>query len=113
MAGLLDRVSNNKLFSNIQARLKDISTLGIRYDEMILKNSQALGTSESKFLKQGVLGDEALMYSLALNDAATKKYIAFFDKDYASRREFLRQFSMNGEIQWILDTISDEAIVHD
>lgn len=113
MSGFIDRLSNNKLFSNIQARLKDISTLGIRYDEMILKNSQALGTSESKFLKQGVLGDETLMYSLALNDTATKKYIAFFDKDYASRREFLRQFSMNGEIQWILDTISDEAIIQD
>jgi len=80
---------------------------------MVVKNSQALGATESRFLKQGVLGDEALMYSLAMNDTSVKKYIAYFDKEYAPRREFLRKFSMNGEIQWILDTISDEAIIQD
>lgn len=93
--------------------MKEIANLGIKYDDMVVKNSQAIGTTESRFLKQGVLGDEALMYSLALNDTSVKKYIAYFDKEYATRREFLRKFSMNGEIQWILDTLADEAIIQD
>lgn len=113
MAGFLDRVTNNTLFNNIQAKVKEISNLGVRYDDMVVKNSQAVGTTESKFLKQGVIGDEALLYSLALSDTTVKKYIAYFDKDYKSRRDFLRKFSMNGEIQWILDTITDEAIIQD
>jgi hypothetical protein len=113
MAGFLDRITNNTLFNNIQSRVREIANLGVRYDDMVVKNSQAVGTTESKFLKQGVIGDEALMYSLALSDTTVKKYIAYFDKDYKSRREFLRKFSMNGEIQWILDTITDEAIIQD
>lgn len=80
---------------------------------MVVKNSQAVGATEQRFLKQGILGDEAFMYSLSVADIGPKKYIAHFDKDYASRREFLRKFSLNGEIQWILDTITDEAIIQD
>ena len=53
------------------------------------------------------------MYSLAMADTTVKKYIAHYDKEYAGRREFLRKFSMNGEIQWALDTIADECIVQD
>lgn len=113
MSGFLDRLSGNSLINNIQTRLKDISSLGIRYDDKVVKNSMAIGATEGKFLKQGLLGDEALMYSLSMADVGAKKYIAFFDKDYASRRDFLRKFSMNGEIQWILDTITDDAIVQD
>lgn len=113
MAGFIDRISNNKLFNAIQTSIKEIANLGIRYDDMVVKNSQAIGATEGRFLKQGILGDEALMYTLSVADIGPKKYIAFFDKDYASRREFLRKFSLNGEIQWILDTITDEAIIQD
>ena len=80
---------------------------------MVVKNSHAIGYTESQFLKQGVIADEALMYSLAMSDTTIKKYIAHFDKEYKNRREFLRKFAMNGEIQWALDTIADEAIVQD
>ena len=113
MAGFLDRLTNNTLFNNIQSRVREIANLGMRYDDMVVKNSQAIGSTEGKFLKQGILGDEAMMYSLAMSDTSIKKYIAYFDKEYAARRDFLRKFSMNGEVQWILDTITDEAIVQD
>jgi len=113
MAGFLDRVSNNALFNSIQTRIRDIANLGLRYDDMVVKNSQAVGATEGQFLKQGIMGDDALMYTLAMADIGPKKYIAYFDKDYQTRREFLRKFSLNGEIQWCLDTISDEAIVQD
>ena len=113
MAGFLDRISNNRLFNAIQTSIKEIANLGVRYDDMVVKNSQAIGATEGRFLKQGILGDEAMMYTLSAADIGPKKYIAFFDKEYQERREFLRKFSLNGEIQWILDTITDEAIVQD
>lgn len=112
-SGFLNRLSGGSLISNIQNRVKDLSQLGIRYDDKVIKNSMAIGATEGRFLKQGVMGDEALMYTLSMADVGSKKYVAYFDKDYPPRREFLRKFSMNGEIQWILDTITDEAIVQD
>lgn len=113
MPGFLDRFTNNRILSTIQERIKDIANLGIRYDDAVIKNSHAIGYTESQFMKQGVVADEGTMYSLAMADTSVKKYIAHFDKDYKNRREFLRKFSMNGEVQWALDTITDEAIVQD
>lgn len=113
MAGFLNRISNNALFNSIQTRVKEIANLGMRYDDMVVKNSQAIGATEGTFLKQGIMGDDALMYTLAMADIGPKKYIAHFDKEYQSRREFLRKFSLNGEIQWCLDTITDESIIQD
>lgn len=113
MAGFRDRLTNTTLFSSIQGRLRDIANLGMRYDDMVVKNSQAVGVTESQFLKRGMLGDEALMYGLAMADIGPKKYSAYYDKEYKNRREFLRKFSLNGEIQWCLDTITDEAIIQD
>jgi hypothetical protein len=112
-SGFLDRISNNVLFNAIQSRIKDVANLGMRYDDQVVKNSQAIGATEGSFLKQGIIGDDAMMYTLAMADIGPKKYIAYFDKDYKTRRDFLRKFSMNGEIQWCLDTISDEAIIQD
>lgn len=113
MSGFLNRLSNNVLFNSIQSRVKDIANLGMRYDDMVVKNSQAVGATEGQFLKQGIMGDDALMYTLAMADIGPKKYIAHFDKEYQDRREFLRKFSLNGEIQWCLDTITDESIIQD
>lgn len=113
MAGFLDRIANNTIFNVIQGSIKNLANLGMRYDDMVVKNSQAIGVTEGTFLKQGFLGDDSLMYTLAMADIGPKKYSAFFDKEYKQRREFLRKFSLNGEIQWCLDTITDEAIVQD
>ena len=84
----------------------------MRYEDMVIRQSRAVGVTEAEFGNQGYLPEEFL-YSLALSDVGSKKFIAFFDKDYKSRREYLRKFAMNGEIEFILDTLSDEAIVYD
>ncbi len=113
MAGYLDRFLNNKLFAGIADKVREISTLGIRYNDMLIKNSRAIGYTEAQFMSQGLITDENLAYTLALSDTSVKKYIAYFDKDYLSRRDFLRTFSLNGEVQFVVDTIADDAIVMD
>ena len=113
MAGFIDRFRDNKLFSGIADAIREISTLGIRYNDMLIKNSRAVGATEAQFMKQGIITDENLAYTLALSDTSSKKYIAYFDKDYPTRRDFLRSFALNGEIQFVVDTIADDAVVMD
>lgn len=112
MAGFIDRVGTNPIFGTLSKGLKTLSSLGMQYDDMVVKQSRAVGVSEAQFGNQGYLPEEFL-YSLALADVGQKKFIAFFDKDYKSRRDYLRKFAMNPEIEFVVDTISDEAIVYD
>ena len=112
MAGFIDRVGVNPIFGQLSKSLKNLANLGMRYEDMVIKQSRAVGVTEAEFGNQGYLPEEFL-YSLALSDVGAKKFIAFFDKDYKSRRDYLRKFAMNGEIEFILDTLSDEAIVYD
>jgi len=112
MAGFIDRVGINPVFGQLSKSLKNLANLGMKYEDMVIRQSRAVGVSEAEFGNQGYLPEEFL-YSLSLADVGSKKFIAFFDKDYKSRREYLRKFAMNGEIELILDTLSDEAIVYD
>lgn len=118
MAGFLDRSSNfdgsrNSIFSVIQNRLKDLSNFGVRYEDKIIKNSMALGVVEEQHLRKGGNFDEAGLYAMAMADIGSKKADVYTSKDYKDRRAFLRAFAMNGEVQWILDTVTDECIVQD
>jgi len=112
MAGFIDRIGVNPIFGQISKSLKNLANLGMRYDDMVVKQSRAVGVTEAEFGNQGYLPEEFL-YSLALSDVGQKKFIAFFDKDYKARRDYLRKFSMNPEIEFVVDTIADEAIVYD
>ena len=112
MAGFIDRIGVNPIFGQISKSLKNLANLGMRYDDMVVKQSRAVGVTEAEFGNQGYLPEEFL-YSLALSDVGQKKFIAFFDKDYKARRDYLRKFAMNPEIEFIVDTIADEAVVYD
>ena len=109
--GFFDRFSE-KPVSGVTDTLKRISGLGMKYDDMIIKQSRAIGTTESQ-AGGADFNPRDMMYALALADVSQKKYIPIFDKDYPSRRDFLRQFALNSEIDWMITTLSDEAIVFD
>jgi len=83
MAGFIDRAGTNPIFGQISKSLKNLSSLGMKYEDMVVKQSRAVGVTEAEFGLQGYLPEEFL-YSLALNDIGQKKFIAFFDKDYKS-----------------------------
>lgn len=114
MAGFLD---NNPL-SGIRSRLTDLSRFGMKYDDLLVKNSQAIGFIEGQLsgMQGGLLGDDLMKATLALSDTTSSlrsKSIAFFQLDYVSKRERLRDIASNGEIEFILETITDDAIVYD
>jgi hypothetical protein len=117
MAGFTDQnTDRSSVFNRIFQNLSKLGNLGMEYDDMIIKNSQAIGRTESQFFNQedtGFTDNAAFKWTTNFQDIKTRKYIAYFDKDYPSKISFLRKFSLNGEIEFILDTICDEAIVYD
>lgn len=113
MPGYIDRNDGAfGFFGNISKSLKKLSSLGIEYDDLVVQNSMSIGTIESEFSMLGYIPKE-FSYSLAFSDINAKKYIVYFDKEYKSKREYLRRFALNSEIDSILDIICDEAIVYD
>lgn len=117
MAGFLDFLRpNESALGNILRNLGNISKFGMNYDDMVVRNSQAIGKSEGYFFNQqgtGYTQNDAFYWTLSYQDTKVKKYIAYFDKDYIEKRNFLRKFSLNGEIEFILDTIADECVSYD
>jgi hypothetical protein len=113
MAGFLEDNRTNPFFSNLMNSLKKIGSFGMNYGDMVVKNSQAIGPSESAVIKSGGITDESLLYALKKADTTAKQYIAYFDRDYHNKKTYLRNFSLNPEIEFILDTVCDEAIVYD
>jgi hypothetical protein len=116
MAGFLDNIG--KFNPNISRILKSISGLGsfgMEYKDMVIEDSMAIGISEANMRERFGFSadDEDFIYSIAAQDTTNKKYIAYFDKDYPVKRDFLRTFALNAEIEYILDTICDEGIVYD
>lgn len=114
MAGFLD---SNPL-SGIRSKLTELSRFGMKYDDLLVKNSQAIGFIEGQLsgMQGGLLGDDLMKATLALSDTSSSlrsKSIAFFQLDYISKRERLRDIASNGEIEFILETITDDAIVFD
>ena len=95
---------------NIQRNIRNLSSLGMRWDEKVIRQSKSIGIAESQLDSMYGLYYQG---NYAGTDYGQKEFIAFFDKEYPTRRDFLRKFAMNGEIENILEIISDESIIYD
>jgi hypothetical protein len=115
MAGFLDNIQRyNPTFSRILKNISGLSSFGMEYKDMVIKDSMAIGATEADLRQRfGYMqDDEDFIYSIAAQDTSVGKYIAYFDKQYLFKREFLKKFALNPEIEYILDTICDEAICY-
>jgi hypothetical protein len=116
MAGFLDNIGkNNPNISRILKTISGLGSFGMEYKDMVIQDSMAIGASEANMRERFGFtdNDEDFIYSIAAQDTTNRKYIAYFDKDYPFKRDFLRTFALNAEIEYILDTICDEGIVYD
>ena len=123
MAGFVDRngpFSTGKRTFNLSDTLKKLSSFGMYYDDLVLRQSQAIGPMEDQFgygqmNLMGVDSDDiyGAFAALSMADTNMRKNIPFFDMNYKSKREELRQFSLYDEIEDILDILCDESIVYD
>ena len=120
MAGFVNREKGESNFS-LSNLLKKVSSFGMEYGDMVIKQSQAIGVTEDEFGwtydPTGALGGDydeyRLFANLSVQDTALRKNISIFDQQYPKLRDELRQFAVQDEIEDVLDTIADECIVYD
>jgi hypothetical protein len=114
MAGFLDSTKGA-----LGGALAGLSKFGTKHEDLLLKNSQAIGFIEGQLSARSNKlgpGDDLLKFSMAIADTTSQlrtKAIAFFQLDYVVKRERLRDVASNGEIEFILETIVDDMIVYD
>lgn len=117
MAGFIQKVTKSFQNKNVSEFLKDLSSLGLGYKDQVIKNSIAVGYTQN-MLTNGMPflnteDDYQMFLALSVPDISLRKNIAFFDVAYRQKRDQLRAVAMQDEIEDILNTITDEAIVYD
>lgn len=102
-----------------ERNLLNLSALGIKWNSSLIKqirtnddfdaaNDTGLGN-----VNRSMFAGDDLFTRQYENLAGNNKFIAFYDQTYQMRRAFLRKFALQGEIDYVLDTIADEVIVND
>ena len=125
MAGFINDKRNGPLSYGkrpftISSALKSLSSFGMYYDDMVLRQSQAIGPTEAEFGygQMNPMGSDnddiyGAFAAMSMTDTNLRKQIPFFDKSYEGKRDELRRFAMNDEIEDILDILCDESVVYD
>ena len=111
--------ANKGMNRSFEKNLLNLSALGIKWNSSLIKqmrtgddfssaNTDGLGN-----VNPSMFTDEDIFSRQYENLAGNNKFIAFYDQSYQMRRDFLRKFALQGEIDYVLDTIADEVIVND
>lgn len=101
-------VENKGLFNRI---LRTLSSYGMNYDDMIIRNQVGIGINEDPYAARG-----NSMYDFfsqrAVASVLNRKSIPYLDKAYADKRRILREYSVKDEIRDFVSTVADECIVY-
>ena len=101
-------VENKGLFNRI---LRGLSSYGMNYDDMIVRNQVGIGINEDPFAARG-----NSMYDFfsqrAVASVLNRKSIPYLDKAYADKRRILREYSIKDEIRDFISSLADESIVY-
>jgi len=101
-------VENRGLFSRI---LRNLSSWGMNYDDMIMRNQVGVGINEDPYSQQG-----NSMYDFfskrAVASILNRKSIPYLDRSYADKRRILREYSIKDEIRDFVSTVCDECIIY-
>jgi hypothetical protein len=101
-------VENKGLFSRI---LRSITTWGMNYDDMILRNQVGVGINEDPYSQVG-----NPMYDFfsrrAVASVLNRKSIPYLDRSYPDKRRILREYSIKDEIRDFISIICDESVIY-
>lgn len=99
----------------LESNLLSLSALGIRWNNSLIKQMRGIGAEETALNNSfdGTNFNDDYEFRRHSNIAGQNDYIAYYDQSYQMRRDFLRKFALQGEIDYVLDTIADETIVND
>ena len=101
-------IENRGLFSRI---LRNLSSWGMNYDDMIMRNQVGIGINEDPYSQQG-----NSMYDFfskrAVASVLNRKSIPYLDRSYSDKRRILREYSIKDEIRDFVSTVCDEAVIY-
>lgn len=126
MAGFTNTNRNNTSNPNPVTRmLRRLSSFGMNYQEDVIKNVRSADLNIQRQTLQsnpvtgqiGSVNDENIQVLFARMSATdpslAKGYFNLSEENYQKKKEQLRKFALQDEIEDILDIICDEAIVFD
>lgn len=126
MAGFTNTSRNNTTNPNPVTRmLRTLSSFGMNYKDDVIKNVRSVDlTTPMQNLQTnpvtgqiGSLNDESVQVLFARMSATdpslSKGYFQLKESDYPKKKEQLRRFALQDEIEEILDIVCDESIVFD
>lgn len=102
-----------------EKNLLNLSALGIKWNTSLIKQIRTepdTGTADPNqlgYINPGMYGDDDYYTRAHINIAGQNKFIAYYDQTYMMRRDFLRKFALQTEIDTVVETIADEVIVND
>ena len=103
--------------ANFERNLLNMSSLGIKWNTNLIRSMRGIGAEESGTADMNNAtmnpGFELDSFRYHKNLAGHNEAIAFFDQSYAMRRDFLRQFALQCEIDYVIEMIANEVIVLD
>lgn len=101
-------VENKGLFSRI---LRNLSSWGMNYDDMIMRNQVGVGINEDPYSQQG-----NSMYDFfsrrAVASVLNRKSIPYLDRSYPDKRRILREYSIKDELRDFVSIVCDEGIIY-
>ena len=99
-----------------ERNLLDFSSAGIKYNTSLIRSSRTVGLNDPMGPSGNNYGQNAYTYddiSEYMTISGENDYIAKRDQNYSTRREFLRKFSLQTEIEMVIEMIANEIIVFD
>ena len=110
----LGKNNDANVMRKLETNLLNLSAIGIKWNSSLIKQMRGEGAEESALndFNSTYAGDD-LAFRQHSNIAGQNDFIAFYDQSYQMRRDFLRKFALQGEIDYVLNSIADETIVND
>lgn len=94
--------------------LSNLSRMGMTYEEDVVKNMRAIPADKNLIPKNDQLINQDLFNQLSSSwKVKSNQDKSFFEKDFPKKRESLRKLALQPELEDILDTMTNEAIVYD
>lgn len=101
-------VENKGLFNRL---LRSLSTFGMKYDDMIMRNTVGVGINEDPYSQKN-----NSMYDFfsqrAVASVLNKKSVPYLDRSYSDKRRILREYSIKDELRDYVSRIADEVVIY-
>lgn len=92
----------------------NMARFGMDYEDDVISNMRAIPADKNLLPKQNQLLNQDLFSQLNSNwKVKQNQDKGFFEKDFPQKREALRKLALQPELEDILDTMTNEAIVYD